>query len=570
MDYLTLRKHVAWLAKALEDRPVIIRGIDLPGRSFSLRLKRREGPSELVFCLDAPAQSLWLAENSCEIERASSLVRTINRLLINGRLTRVSLAGSEAEGRFDRVVKLQVTVIDSFFGNRSDFFILAEFTGRIADIFICDSDLKILDRLSRSSNNMIGATYSLPDASPSADPVSVSDEELNKIFAGPPESWKTRLGIFSPQLEAELIFRSGKGASPPERAAMFRVLVSEAASEQQLSVYLKNGRCRAVSCFRLGHLSEQPDLGFASVNAALNWLEQSQSAPGRLKETIKQVVARFQRDLRQKQDLLEEQQRLHVKFSGADHLQNLGNLLVANIYRIRPGSKSVELEDWQTGKSVMIELDPTRTPAANATRYFSLYKKARRGLAEVEKRIQTIRAEMAWLHEQIWLAENASNEADLPCEEKKYRARRGSGQAKEPIAGRKGRAALVKPDFEIDGCRYYVGRNARQNDVLTFQVARRGDWWFHANDVPGAHVILKKAEGSVSEVDLWRGAVLAAWFSFARNSSKVAVDATEAANVKRIPGGMPGRVSFTGQHTILVNPADCEKFGLNLFKDQKT
>lgn len=560
MDYLTLRKHITGLARSLEDRPVIIRGIDLPGRSFSLRLKRREGPSELIFCLDAPAQSLWLAEKSCEIERSSSLVRTINRLLINGRLTRISLAGSETEGRFDRVVKLQITVIDSFFGNRSDFFILAEFTGRIADIFVCDSDLKILDRLSRSSNNMIGALYNLPDALPGADPDRVSDEQLNEIFSASAETWKTRLGVISPQFEAELVFRSGKGAAPAERAAMFRSLLREAASDQPLSVYLKNGRCRAVSCFRLQHLAEQPDLTFSSVNDAMNWLEQAQSAPGRLKESIKQVVARFQRDLRQKQELLEEQQKLHEKFSGADHLQNLGNLLVANIYRIRPGSKSVELEDWQTEKSVQIELDPTRTPAANATRYFNLYKKARRGLVEVEKRIQTIQDEMAWLHEQIWLAENAVSEADLPCEEKKSRARRGSGQAKEPAAGRKSRAALVRPDLEIDGCRYYIGRNARQNDVLTFQVARRGDWWFHANDVPGAHVILKKAEGVVTESDLWRGAVLAAWFSFARNSSKVAVDTTEVANVKRIPGGMPGRVSFTGQHTILVNPADYEKF----------
>ena len=560
MDYLTLRKHIAGLSKALEDRPVIIRGIDLPGRSFSLRLKRREGPSELIFCLDAPAQSLWLAEKSCEIGRSSSFVRTINRLLINGRLTKISLAGRETEGRFDRVVKLQITVIDSFFGNRSDFFILAEFTGRIADIFVCDSDLKILDRLSRSSNNMIGAVYNLPDAVPGADPGRVSDEQLNEIFSAPSEAWKTRLGVISPQFEAELVFRSGKEATPSDRAAMFRSLLQEAVSDQPLSVYLKNGRCRAVSCFRLNHQTEQPDLVFSSVNDALNWLELSQSAPGRLKETIKQVVARFQRDLRQKQELLEEQQKLHEKFSGADHLQNLGNLLVANIYRIRPGSKSVELEDWQTGKSVLIELDPTRTPAANATRYFNLYKKARRGLAEVEKRIQAIQAEMAWLHEQIWLAENAVSEADLPCEEKKSRVRRSSGQAKEPVAGRKGRAALVRPDLEIDGCRYYIGRNARQNDVLTFQLARRSDWWFHANDVPGAHVILKKAEGGVTEADLWRGAVLAAWFSFARNSSKVAVDATEVANVKRIPGGMPGRVSFTGQHTILVNPADYEKF----------
>ena len=71
-------------------------------------------------------------------------------------------------------------------------------------------------------------------------------------------------------------------------------------------------------------------------------------------------------------------------------------------------------------------------------------------------------------------------------------------------------------------------------------------------------MILKKPEGEVTEQDLLRGAVLAAWFSFARESGKVSVDATEVANVKRIPGGMPGRVSYTRQHTIVVDPGQAK------------
>ncbi|MDN5280450.1 MAG: hypothetical protein PWR01_4415, partial [Clostridiales bacterium] len=78
--------------------------------------------------------------------------------------------------------------------------------------------------------------------------------------------------------------------------------------------------------------------------------------------------------------------------------------------------------------------------------------------------------------------------------------------------------------------------------------------WFHANDVPGAHVILKKPDGEIEEKDLLRGALLAAWFSFARQSSKVAVDTTQVAHVKKIPGGGPGRVSYTHQNTLYVNP----------------
>ncbi|EKD81087.1 MAG: fibronectin-binding A protein [uncultured bacterium] len=76
--------------------------------------------------------------------------------------------------------------------------------------------------------------------------------------------------------------------------------------------------------------------------------------------------------------------------------------------------------------------------------------------------------------------------------------------------------------------------------------------------MPGAHVILRKAEGEVTENDLHRGALLAAWFSFARSSSKVPVDCADVAHVKRIPGGGPGRVSYTHQRTLLVNPSAAE------------
>jgi predicted ribosome quality control (RQC) complex YloA/Tae2 family protein len=72
--------------------------------------------------------------------------------------------------------------------------------------------------------------------------------------------------------------------------------------------------------------------------------------------------------------------------------------------------------------------------------------------------------------------------------------------------------------------------------------------------VPGAHVILKKHQGEIEDIDVERGAILAAWFSFARQSSKVAVDTTEAMRVKKIAGGGFGRVFYTHQKTIFVNP----------------
>jgi predicted ribosome quality control (RQC) complex YloA/Tae2 family protein len=554
MDYFTLRRHVAELAKALEDKPVLARATDVPGRSFSLRLKRRDGWNDLVISLDNPGQGLRLTVDCPESERSSSLVRTMNRLLTNGRLAGITLAGNESDGQYDRVVRLHFVVVDSFFGNRSDFYLFGEFTGRVADVFICDADMKILDRFARTSNNLIGGVYRLPESQSLLNPGTIDGRSASRILAAPPEEWKNQIGGLSPQFTSELAFRA---VGLEDRPAKFAELYTESCSNQLISVYLKNGRFKTLSCFRLSYLSEKPDFEFASVNEAMNWLEDFQAGPHRFNEAKKRVLSALHSDLKQKNSLIEDQQALLQKFSGADHFQKLGNLLVASLYRVKPGSRTVEVEDWQTGENLTIELDTSKTPAANATRFFNLYKKARRGIIEVEKRIEALKGEIDWLREQLWLAENATAESDLPFEEKKANHYRSTPKnKKEQNSARKGRISGVKPAFEIEGCRFYVGRNAKQNDLLTFQVARRGDWWFHANDVPGAHVILKKPEGEINENDLWAGAVLASWFSFARESSKVAVDATEVSYVKRIPGGMPGRVSYTHQQTIMVNPGD--------------
>ncbi len=564
MDYLTLRKHVSELSHTLAEKPLIARAVDTPGRSFSLRLKFKERWGDLVFNLDSPNQGFRLVENCLETEQGSSIVRTANRLLTNGRIMALSLAGDEACGSFDRVVKMQIAVVDSFFGKRDDYYIFAEFTGRIADIFICDADHKIIDRMSRTSNNLISEIYRLPDSPPLQNPFTVEKKTLQRIFAAPVEEWKNQLGALAPQLETELLFRcEQQNIAPPE--AWPELLREYLDSAQAFVYYYKaTNKLKALSSFRLSGLPDCEEVAFACVNAAMNWVEDNLVRARRLNELKKRVLGGFARELKLKTDLLAQLQQLLQKYENADEYQTMGNLLVANLYQIKTGCRNVTLEDWETQSEIEIELDPLKTPAANAQRFFNLYKKFRRGILEVEKRITALNDDVKWLREQIWLSENATSEADFHMEEKSEKVKKTSEKGKPAAAkGRKGRPTDVKPALEIDGCRYYVGRNARQNDVLTFLLARRGDYWFHANDVPGAHVILKKSEGQINETDLYRGALLAACFSFARDSSKVAVDCTDVAFVKKIPGGAPGRVSFSNQKTIIVNPVDAKNLPLS-------
>ena len=553
MDYLTLKKHIAYLSERLKCRPVVIRAYDAPGRSIFLRLKTSEGVLDLNICLDPPNQGIRLADKCVDVEKNSLIVRALNRTIINSRLNSIELAGNESEGSFDRVVKLHFVAVDEYFGHRTDYYIFGEFTGRISDAFLCDSDYKILDRISRTSNNLVGGTYKLPDSFHLLNPETSDSNELLKAFGAPSSEWLNKIGLLSPQVTKEIIYRTNESEKADIRLKALMEIVHEAKISEKAWLYKKDGKLTAISAFELKHLCNAECIGFANANTAMNFVEDELNGPKRLEQEKKRVVTLLNRDLKQKKLLLQEQEKLRVKYEGADKYQEIGNLITANLYRIKPGSVFLEAEDWNTGEAVKIELDPTRTPAANAKKYFNLYKKSKRGIVEVDKRIEALNSDIKWFEEQIWLAENAETESWLLFEEntKTDRRARQKEQSNKNKSAKKPKV-LIKPEVEQNNCRYYIGHNAKQNDQITFQIGKKGDLWFHANDVPGAHVILKKLEGEITEEDILLGAQLAAKNSFAKDSSKVPVDYTDVSNVKRIPGGGPGHVNYVGQHTVYV------------------
>lgn len=552
MDYLTLKKHISDLSEKIKSKPIVIRAYDRSGRSIFIRLKTNNGIEDLSICLDAPNQGLWLSSNCAEVEKNSLIVRSLNRVIINSRLVDIKLEGNEDIGQFDRVVRLHFVSIDEYFGNRSDYYIFCEFTGRISDVFLCDSKFKILDRISRTSNNLVGENYRLPDSYKLISPEKATSEELEIIFSAPSEEWANKLGAVSPIMTKEILFRL---QATEDKIKIFKEILSES-ENSKVYLYLKETKVVAISAYELKHISETSveRIYFYTVNEALTYVDNNLIGPKKLEQEKKNIISKLNKSLKQKKQLLDEQFRLKEKYEGADKYQILGELITANLYRIKPGSTILEAEDWSSGQTVKIKLEPDKTPAANAKKYYNLCKKCKRGVIEVEKRIQSLNSDIKWLEEQIWLAENAETESWLHIEENTKTNRFIKNNEKtSKNKNSKSPKILIKPTLEENGCKYYVGHNAKQNDQITFKIAKKGDIWFHANDVPGAHVILKKIEGEISEEDLITGAKLAALNSFAKNSSKVSVDYTEVDNVKRIPNGGLGQVSYTNQHTLIVD-----------------
>ena len=425
-------------------------------------------------------------------------------------------------------------------------------------MFLCNSDFKILDRISRTSNNLVGDSYRLPDSYRLLNPNNIEDKDLFDVFSAPKNEWINKIGYLSPFMTKEIIFRTAIiGDSIENRIKIFKEIIKEN-SNLDIFLYKVNGKVQTISSYKLNHIIDSDtekieELNFKTVNEAMNYVEDNLT-PKRLEQEKTRVISQLNKSLKLKKQLLKEQLELKKQYEDSDKYQNIGNLITANLYRLKSGDKLLEAEDWVTNKIVKIELDPSKTPSANAKKYFNLYKKSKRGIIEVDKRISSLNSDIKWFEEQIWLAENAEIETWLQIDEntKTNRFNKNKENSKKNQSS-KNIKIQIKAYLEENNCKYYVGHNAKQNDQITFKLGKKGDIWFHANDVPGAHILLKKIEGDITKENILTGARLAALNSYAKNSSKVAVDYTDVSNVKRIPNGGLGQVSYTNQHTILVN-----------------
>ncbi|HOT27697.1 MAG TPA: NFACT family protein [Candidatus Ozemobacteraceae bacterium] len=565
MDFAVLRRHVGETAALWKGRPPIVaRAVDLAPSGFGLVLKTPAGWECLQIHLTPEQQGFRLSPGWEESPIESPLTRMMNQHLKDGRIEGLELYETAPGCANDRIVRWRLVTRDAFFHTSKRFALIGEFTGRIANLLLCDADGIVIEQARQTGNNRPHEGYR-PPAAPSANmlnPATASNELLGEILAAPPKTWPDRLTAFSPLSAKELAFRR---AATPERDAVALLLdlaVEATAQEIPVRIYTPPGRAPVLSVFEARHLvaAGAGVREAATVNAALAMLETELLRPKRLEALREQAKAGFERDLKAKERLLEAQKSLQSDYADAEAWRRCGDLLLTHVRDIPPRATESRLTDWEAGAEVVIPLDPLRTPAQNAQKYFHKYKKALRGREETARRIADLQGEIAWLREQIWLCENADSAADLVAlPSAKPGRRRGSHTGRNDAERARAAAKAVKPLVEIDGCRFYVGRNGRQNDLVTFQIGKRGDVWFHANDVPGAHVVARRPGGTPTDEDLRRGAVLAAWFSFARQSSKVPVDYTDIAHIKRIPGGGAGRVNYTHQKTMYVDPADAKE-----------
>ncbi|HEV7474542.1 MAG TPA: NFACT family protein [Pyrinomonadaceae bacterium] len=241
-----------------------------------------------------------------------------------------------------------------------------------------------------------------------------------------------------------------------------------------------------------------------------------------------------------------------------DEHKRLGDLLLANIANAKRNGNLVQLTDYYSegAPTIEIEVDENTTLQQAAGEYFSRYTKAKRAVEGIGARLVQLDQELEQLNERKSQLERAIASGD-------FETLAGFDDRKvSPSAGRKKqKASLTLPGMRryrsSDGYEVLVGRTARDNDQLTFRVARPNDLWLHAGDYPGSHVIVRNSGRSeIPHRTIIEAAQLAAKFSQAARDSKVTIHYTRRKFLTKPKGAAPGLVRMSTFKAITVEPGE--------------
>ena len=238
-----------------------------------------------------------------------------------------------------------------------------------------------------------------------------------------------------------------------------------------------------------------------------------------------------------------------------ERLRQLGDILTANIHRITKGQTKIVCEDFydENMAPVEIPLSPLLSPQLNAAKFYKDYARMKNAEKELTHQLTLGEGELSYLQSVLEELNRAQTDAELEeirqeLQEQGY-LRREAGR-KRPRQGK-----LSPMRFEsTDGYPIYVGRNNRQNEELTFRLARKDDIWCHASKVHGSHVIISCGGTMPPDNTLTQAAQLAAYYSETGNGQNVPVDMTQVRQVKKLPGGKPGMVIYHTYKTLIANP----------------
>ena len=490
---------------------------------------------------------------------------------------------------YERLVCLQLDALDEL-GATVPKTLYAELMGRNSNLILVDGEGRVIDCLRRVDAEMSarrqvlpGLLYHLPPKQDKPNFFEASAETRRALWAAAPREAladKWLLDAFSglsPLLCRELCSRAFGDGSPriallaePEKLlpAMDELADTVERGDFTPCLLAEGDRPREFSFLPIRQYGDALRTEtFESFSALLEAYYGRRDRAERMKRRAQDLTktVRTARDRTARK--LAMQREDYEKTLTRENLRRRGDLITANLWRIKKGDRVLSCEDYyeENSPTVEIELDPLKTPQQNAAKCYREYNRLKTAQTHLAAWIEKDEQELDYLESVLEELSRAEGEKELS---EIRRELTETGYLKAQKNGKREKTAETKPlrCRSSAGLEILIGRNNAQNDRLTLREARRTDLWLHTQKIHGAHVILCCEGREPDAQSVYEAACLAAWYSQGREGGKVPVDYTYVRFVKKPGGALPGKVIYTDYRTITVSPTQREIAALEAAK----
>lgn len=474
----------------------------------------------------------------------------------------------------ERIVWIDIRQRDEL-GDDSVKRLVLEMMGRHSNLILLDpSSGRIHDGIRHvtpavSSYRVVlpGSPYVAPPAQNKTDPLDETASGFHEKVvvpaqrdAGTPDARAAEQAIvqaytgLSPLAAREIVFRAGGRTDRLWPA--FQQAMADAAQHRYCPNMAETPDDKMLfSALELTHVPGRCQ-AFGSIHECLDLYYREKAERDLVRQRTADLSRLLQNELAKNEKKLLKLEETLREAAEAEHYRKLGELITAQMHLMKRGDQAADIIDFYTEDQPVITvlLDPQLTPAENAQRYFRKYNKLKNSRTIVEEQMEAARQEMAYLESVLQgLASAGPSDIEEIREElaeqgyvRERGIRRGAKKKK------KGDPPSVLCYTSSEGIPIYVGKNNIQNDYISCRLGRPSDTWLHTKDIPGSHVLIRSAE--YGEATLREAAILAAYYSKAKDSSNVPVDYTLIRHVRKPNGAKPGFVIYDNQKTLHVHP----------------
>lgn len=541
-----------------------------------LNIHSKKTNYKLIISASSNNSRIYLTEHSKENPASPPLFcMVLRKHLSSGTILNIEQAA------LDRVIFMDISSIDEL-GQPMEKRIVIEIMGRYSNIILTDKDSyviidsikKVNEAMSRVRQILPGLVYEKPPIQNKSNPLESSKEEFIKYLNSSKQNLKTYKFFYlnyiglSPLISREICFysnididRSIGSLYENEKDLLYNsfsrfmkkvktndfnpILIMDQNEEAMAFHALELNQFGLDNKIHLNSISEVLDKYYYRKDVT-DRLNQKSSA---IKKSIGVKLDRTKNKLaKQKEELLESKDREKYKI--------YADLISANLHIIPRGQTNIELENFydEDMSLLKIPLNNKYSPIENAQRYYKRYSKLKNAENLLVRRIPRTKNEIEYLENVLVSIENSTEIEELD-EIKEELIQEGYIRGSKKDRNKK-KQRISKPHHFIskDGFNIYVGKNNRQNDYLTLKSSHRSDTWLHVQKMPGSHVIVDNKGKDLPDSTLEEAAVLAAFYSKARNSNNVSVDYTERKNVRKARGAKAGMVIYNNFKTVNINP----------------